>query len=295
MKIVKTTDITTAVGMPVKSGTIDHIQSAYKEVIDALCKNLRFRQDTTAPVRLWGLEKTLTIVTGGVAFAITQGALYYNGEVFLVDAQSGVYSTGQTIIANVVTTFFSGTNADPVTFTDSVARNVHEIRKITFTDGVSGSGLFDFNEIIIDEWQINQQTGLTIVNAPAGVTITDTALKMYYKIERDYVLIDFVFTFQASAAWSTRTTAFVFDLPVPSNYENNTFVIEGASTNGIVLDSVGVGKWSLITFTRGYGTGNAFNSEGNIQLFDGGHNGTNFLYIQGRYKTVAAINQPATI
>src|SRR6185503_8165948 len=39
------------------------------------------------------------------------------------------------------------TNADPVTFTDSVARNVHNIRSINFSSGVSGTGIFDFGDI----------------------------------------------------------------------------------------------------------------------------------------------------
>ena len=295
MKIVKTSDISTAIGMPVKSGTIDHIQSAYKEVIDALCKNLRFRQDTTAPVRLWGLEKTLTAATGGTDFDLTQGAIYFGGEVYLVDAVTGFYPTGQTIVANVVTTYFSGTNADPVTFTDSVARNVHEIRKITFVGGAANSGIFDIGAMILDDWQIDEQTGLVITNPPAGVTISDTFLKMYYKIERDYVLIDFVLYFTSDSAWSTRTTAIEFDLPVPSNYQNTFFVVEPASTNGVLSDQFGAGKWVLTTFTNGYGSGNAFNSKAIVRFNDGGHNGGNFLYIQGRYKTVAALNQPATI
>ena len=39
-------------------------------------------------------------------------------------------------------------NADPITFTDSVSRNVLQIRKIVFANGASGSGDVDFGSLI---------------------------------------------------------------------------------------------------------------------------------------------------
>lgn len=142
MRKLNLADVTSSVGLPVKSGTLQHLQLAYQEALTALANSIIGRSaDFANAYVLYGLVNSGT----SGAMVVSAGAIYYNGEVFLVDAFS--LTVTDTAVANVVTTFF-GTNADPVTFTDGISRNVHQIRKIVFTDDATGSGLFDFADML---------------------------------------------------------------------------------------------------------------------------------------------------
>lgn len=130
--------------MPVKGGTLLHLQLAYQEALTAMAKNMVARDnDTTRGYILFGLVNSGTILSMNVS----AGAIYYNGEVFLVDAFTLTVTVGEVAVASIITTQYN-VDADPVTFTDGVARNVHNIRKIRFTSEPSGSGIFDFNDML---------------------------------------------------------------------------------------------------------------------------------------------------
>jgi hypothetical protein len=142
MRKLSTSSVTNTTAMPIKAGTLEHLQLAYQEVANALARNAIGRPtDTTRAYILFGC------INSGTAGSmnVSAGAVYYAGEIYLVDAFT--LTVTQAAVAAIATTFF-GTNADPVTFTDGVARNVHEIRKITFSNAASGSGLFDFNNMV---------------------------------------------------------------------------------------------------------------------------------------------------
>lgn len=142
MRKLEVSDITNTVAMPIKGGTLLHLQLAYQEALTALGNNIIGRSaDFTNAYILYGL---INSGTSG-SMNVSAGAILYGGEVFLVDAFT--LTVADTAVGNIVTTSYT-TDADPVTFTDGVARNVHEIRKIVFTDGASGSGLFDFNNML---------------------------------------------------------------------------------------------------------------------------------------------------
>lgn len=142
MRKLSTTNITNSTGMPVKGGTLQHLQLSYQEAFNAIARNLIGRDiDNTRGYILFGVINTGTVS----AMNVTAGAIFYAGEVYLVDAFS--LNVTQAAVSSVQTSYFQ-TNADPVTFTDGVQRNVHEVRKLIFTDGASGSGLFDFGNMV---------------------------------------------------------------------------------------------------------------------------------------------------
>jgi len=162
MRKLNTSSITNTTGMPVKAGTLQHIQLAYQEVINALARNVVRRDtDTTRAYILFGC------VNSGTAGSmnVSAGAVYYAGEVYLVDAFT--LTVAQTAVSAITTTFFS-TNADPVSFTDGVYRSVHEVRKITFSDGASGSGVFNFNDMVPTPDAFNNEQNAT---APGTYTV----------------------------------------------------------------------------------------------------------------------------
>lgn len=163
MRKVDVSSVNSTTGMPVKSGTIDHLQLAYQEVLTSIAKNLIGRDnDTTRAYILFGLVNSGS--TGSMN--VSAGAVYFNGEVFLVDAFT--LTVAQTAVASIATTYYS-TNADPVTFTDGVQRNVHQIRKITFSDAASGSGLFDFGDMVNTRLPLKNVQTATM---PASVTVS---------------------------------------------------------------------------------------------------------------------------
>ena len=137
MKKLGVSNITSSVGMPIKSGTLQFLQDSYTEVLNALVTGyMGSNYDNSKAYIIYGVN----ITSGGSGYDFTAGAVYYQGEVFLVDAQHvGVLSIGQVLISNITTTQYT-TNADPVTFTDSNTYNVHNVRKITFAKGSTGTG-----------------------------------------------------------------------------------------------------------------------------------------------------------
>lgn len=124
-----------ASGFPIKSGTLDFLQFAYQEGFDAVIKNIiGSTYSTTTMYALFGCVVTGMHGTGttGVT-SITSGAVFYNGEFFLVDAQSFNWGAGfgTGFDTSIVVTQYT-TNADTVTYNDASTHNVHNIRKIKF-------------------------------------------------------------------------------------------------------------------------------------------------------------------
>jgi hypothetical protein len=139
MKKLITTDITGAVGMPLKSGTLDHLQSAYAEINEAVAKGTIQSQYgiNFAPNKayvLYGLEYTFSI--SPISWVFSEGAVWYNGEVFLVPAKTFGSVSGSWYL-QIQESFFTGTNADPVEFTDAVNRNVHRVRTMELFRGAT--------------------------------------------------------------------------------------------------------------------------------------------------------------
>jgi hypothetical protein len=119
-----------------KSGTFDHLQDAYQEVLNALALSIIGPDyEAGAVYILFGC------VNSGVAPAVnvSAGAVYYNGEVYLVPATNFFLGGGQVAIGNGQLSY-DMTNADPVLFSDNVPRNVHQIRTMSIVAGASGEG-----------------------------------------------------------------------------------------------------------------------------------------------------------
>jgi hypothetical protein len=142
MRKLDLSPITTTIGMPLKSGSLIHLQNAYTEALAAL--GYALVGSDAAAVNVYVL--TGCVNTGsGSTYNISSGAVLYNNEIFQVPAASFTAPAGQTAVANIVTSYFSASNADGVQFTDGVVRNVHQIRQIVISAGLSGSGAADFS------------------------------------------------------------------------------------------------------------------------------------------------------
>jgi hypothetical protein len=143
MKKLDLSSVSATNQFPVKEGTFDFLQAAYQEALAGLGNAiLGGKTDISNGYRLYGCLNS----GSGLNYVIGAGAIYFGGEVFLVPAATFTAAAGQVAIGNIVITQYT-TNADPVTFTDAVARNVHNIRQIVFTAGTSGAGLFDYSTL----------------------------------------------------------------------------------------------------------------------------------------------------
>jgi hypothetical protein len=138
MRKLDTSSINSSRGMPIKSGTLNHIQAAYQEAISAIVQNI------IGPSYSLGVGYVLSgcVNTGsgasssGINYSISPGAIFYNGEVFLVPSQQTFTTTSSTDVGvAVINTLFDSNpadNADPVTFTDGSQVYVYQIRTIAF-------------------------------------------------------------------------------------------------------------------------------------------------------------------
>ena len=201
MRKLKTSNITTTVGMPIKSGSLDHIQNAYIENFNSIIKNLIGPQyDAT---KCYILDGLINSTAGTLTYTLTAGSVFYQNEVFQVDAVTLTVAVGQNPNLSINTTFFSGTNADPVTFTDSVPRNVHEIRKIALSVGTTTANISYDNFIPLRA--IGKAFSVAGGNIPAGTimqgTCTGTLENLVFDFVKiqDFIFLNFAFLFQVSA------------------------------------------------------------------------------------------------
>lgn len=142
MKKIGYSYIAAGAAQPFKKGTWKHMQESYYEAIEALLNGLVV--NTTLANALYGC---LDSTPGTGTFTISAGAIYYQGEIYLVDAATFTPGGGQTAVCTITTTYYTDPTADPVTFTDAATHNVHEIRTIVIAAGVSGSGTFNFSAV----------------------------------------------------------------------------------------------------------------------------------------------------
>lgn len=159
MKKLDTSAVSTTVGLPIKSGSLQHIQAAYTEAIAEIVKALVNQgYDSTKVYILNGLINS----GSGSHFIISAGSVFFNGEVYLVDAVDITVSGPNVIVGTITTSFFSAANADGVEFTDGIVRNIHQIRKVVLSAGLSGSGTANYLSFLaINENipQLNPTTG----------------------------------------------------------------------------------------------------------------------------------------
>lgn len=216
MRILDTSVITTAAGLPIKKGTLDFLQAAYIECLQALGKNITSNQ--SGYIVLWGCENSGSSTPGGTA-TISAGAIFKanTGLIYLVPAASFVIGGGETIVGDsVVTNYTNGAEADPVTLTDGSVVNVHKITTIVFSSAASGSGLVDFSSIIRPIYKKTIPIGSWNCNVSGSGDATKVVDISTYGIPRKKIL---------------SVSAMLYDdlqlYPNPINILSSTNVIQG--------------------------------------------------------------------
>jgi hypothetical protein len=144
MKKVKHTDITNTSAMPFKSGTLAHLQAAHIETTQA---TLTTMQGAVPLIIFGGILFGANVGYSGLNWVVTAGAVYINGEIFITDAAAGTLVGTDVIVGTITTTYITAANYDPTLFSDATSNNVHEVRKIVWSTGASGSGSVDYTSV----------------------------------------------------------------------------------------------------------------------------------------------------
>jgi len=168
MKILDTTPIADNAQFPVKKGTLQFIQDAYKDIMRYLVSTLVQSYDPSVVYIFSGVVNSAI----DPVFQISGGVVFYNGEFFEVDAVNFSAPAANTAIFKLDTSQYTQ-DADPVTFTDLVARNVHNIRKITIVSGLSGSGLSNFSQSIRVNFAIPPAVTIAASTDPGNQVVVD--------------------------------------------------------------------------------------------------------------------------
>lgn len=141
MRNLNVSNVSASIGLPVKSGTLIHLQLAYREVLAGIGKAIT--GTGYDPTKVYILNGCVNSGSGS-NYNISAGVVFFNGEVYLVDAATFTISGPNVAVGIVTKTYFTGANADPVQFTDGVTRTIHEIWKMVPQSGLSGSGAANF-------------------------------------------------------------------------------------------------------------------------------------------------------
>ena len=242
MKKIKTTDIIAGSAMPLKSGSLDHLQSAYQEDELDMIQMLIAQNDTeinpaSLPARIiYGCRRNSS--TG----AISIGAIVYQNEIFRCIAQNVTLGLGQVVIGTITTTYLTATNADPVVFSDSTSNNVHEIRRITWSAGASGSGDFNFSDLLLyGQWN-DVAYNSSYISSPTGtLTMPGGAAdwQVTWRQEGRTVWIDFDLEGMtlATANANYLTLSLPFNADFIKEFHSTCYYINpaGSPTSGICI------------------------------------------------------------
>lgn len=137
MKKVDTSFISTTAGMMGRAGVLNHLMDAYTENANSIGRLVIGPEYLANKIYvLWGCVNS----GSGLSYIFSAGAVFFNGEIFPVDAVSFVSPGGQVAVGNLASTFATSGIGDPVPFTDGSSHNVLVIRKIALASGASGSG-----------------------------------------------------------------------------------------------------------------------------------------------------------
>jgi len=153
MRILDTSAVSPSVGLPVKHGTVDFLQTSYKEVSNWVAQSYITSQlgsfSTASAYIIKGQQGTVIGMGSGPIYDFPEAIVYYNDELFSMPGiivDSGASGGGYHTYAQIATSFDTSAITDPVTFTDYISRNIHQIRSMTIT---SATGSFDYRNAIV--------------------------------------------------------------------------------------------------------------------------------------------------
>ncbi len=216
MKKINTSNVTSTVRQPFLGRSVTHLVESIKEGDDSIIQGVI--QDTSLATILWGLTNS---TPGGATYTLSAGGIYLGGEVYQVDAQTVTVTGANRLVGTITTTYQSG---DPVTLSDSSTANVHEIRKIVFSDAASGSGSFDFGTIAGV-----YSSAILIVNNLKDAPVIQSASPLAATV---------ITVSQVSGGWVYNTDVYAYSYYILHNICHLSFKITFIVSTGGVIDKI---------------------------------------------------------
>lgn len=217
MKKIDTSNVTSTVRQPFLGRSVTHLVESIKEGDDSIIQGVI--QDTSLATILWGLTNS---TPGGATYTLSAGGIYFGGEVYQVDAQTVTVTGANRLVGTITTTYQSG---DPVTLSDISTANVHEIRKIVFSDAAAGSGSFDFGTIAGV-----YSSAILIINNLKDVPVIQTASPL----AATAITVSTV----SGGPWTYNTDVYAYSYYILHNICHLSFKITFTVTGGAVIDKI---------------------------------------------------------
>jgi hypothetical protein len=251
MKNLLTNSISTSVGFPVKSGTLDFLQNASSEMLIALARSIVGKDySASTPYALYGCNN----LGSGSTYDIQAGIILWNGVLYLcVGGYIPSLPSGSNVYLTKYTSYVTSAVADPVTFTDGVPRSVHQ--DTTMLVGYNATAPsptvgFAYSDLVI----IWEMPYISVSSYGADV-VSGTAK---YKINRDgLVSLSGNVTLDAT----TPTTTTLFTLPTGYRPINDLWLpIFAKSSTTSVIASLKIDTAGVVILQATSGTAANFNS-----------------------------------
>ena len=168
-----TTDIVDPVKAPITEKALRHINEIPNELGASLVKSM-IGTYTTGDLII--LDGCVVVANIPGTSTVTAGSIYYNGEIYQVDANASISSPSNTLVWQAVNTLVDGAQT---TFSDAVAYDFLSIRKLRLVNGASGSGLANYNGATV-KYLSSQVNGGFVIDSSTlftGTSISGIASK----------------------------------------------------------------------------------------------------------------------
>lgn len=219
-------DITSTAKQPYLKQTHAHYNDMINELSLALGETIV--SDSSKVTILYGCENTGTGTGIGDTAIISEGAVYYNGEIYKVPA----FTAAPIVNGLLGTITTSWTAADPVLFSDSNTYNVHQIKTIVISDATA-SGDFAFSnwKSIKRFWNTYTLTNSDLAAASGTLTINSATRKeLIYNVDYKSRMIHINIFIAGANASVGPVSSFYVKLP-PGITQSNIFYSVGTYTN----------------------------------------------------------------
>ena len=140
---IDTSDIALGAAMPFKYQVFTHQEAGLVDLMRAVVSGM-IGESTLDWVALYGAVNTIT----GSSNAITSGHIYKSGGVYRCNSATVVLTGTDVVIGTLTSTYPSVGVGDPFTFSDGTTHNVLENQTVVWSAGPSGSGNFDYDDLV---------------------------------------------------------------------------------------------------------------------------------------------------
>lgn len=203
---------------PFLGASLAFLQNAEKEMMVGICRAI-------IGETLYNLTSTRGVCLCGGQFnntldLIAAGFIFFNGELYFFSGQAGMnaYSNVPVFIASN-----SFTSPDPITYSDGSTGSVHQQRRLTVADQVSGTGLFDLSNLLYVP--AHNGTAVATTNTTTSSAAATAITGATYTTPRARTGINRKFRIRFSCSVS---------IPVTSGLEGCTVEIYNSSASAVI-------------------------------------------------------------